>query len=79
MTGRHEGAVVPSDMFIHDQFTAWAESVEQYFTDVMEELSFRSGSKSAEQLVYDLAERHARATGLLCTGRQLAAEVLARG
>jgi hypothetical protein len=78
MTGRHEGHVLPSDVFIHDQFTALTDAIEQYFTDVMAELSYRQGSRSAEQLINDLADRHARATELLCTTRLLAAEVLRR-
>jgi hypothetical protein len=79
VTGRHEGATLPSDVFIHDQFTAWADAIEGYFAFVLEQTEYRSGSKTTEQLVYELGERHARATQLLCTGRLLASEVLRRG
>jgi hypothetical protein len=79
MTGRHAGTVLPGDTFIHDQFTAWAEQIETYFDAVMAQTEYRSGSKTREQLVQELSDRHARATELLCTGRLLAAEVLRRG
>ena len=78
MTGQHEGTVLPGDVFIHDQFTAWASAIEEYFTFVLEQTETRAGSKTTEQLVYELGERHARATQLLCTGRLLAGEVLRR-
>jgi hypothetical protein len=77
VTGRHAGALLPSDSWLVDQWTTWARDVDAYF-DQCDDDQTRSASLTHEQVWSKLMDQSARKTALLCTARFLAAEALRR-
>jgi hypothetical protein len=79
VSGAHAGLPVPSDVWLTDQLAAWQHDADAYVAQALAQLREVSGSKTVEQLTAELMERDSAKTRLLCTARQLVAEVLRRG